>query len=47
MMDVLYSLIKDGHRPADALRQAKLELIHSTGNYREPYYWVPFQLYTR
>ena len=47
MMDVLYSLIKDGHRPADALRQAKLELIHSTGNYRKPYYWGPFQIYTR
>jgi CHAT domain-containing protein/tetratricopeptide (TPR) repeat protein len=47
MMDVLYSLIKDGHRPADALRQAKLELIRSTGSYRKPYYWGPFQLYTR
>jgi CHAT domain-containing protein/tetratricopeptide (TPR) repeat protein len=47
MMDVLYSLIKDGHRPADALRQAKLELIHSPGNFRKPYYWGPFQLYTR
>jgi CHAT domain-containing protein/tetratricopeptide (TPR) repeat protein len=47
MMDVLYSQIKDGHNPADALRQAKLELIHSSGNYRKPYYWGPFQLYTR
>jgi CHAT domain-containing protein/tetratricopeptide (TPR) repeat protein len=47
IMDLLYSQIKDGHRPADALRQAKLELIRSTGNYRKPYYWGPFQLYTR
>lgn len=47
MMDVLYSQIKDGKSPADALRQAKLELIRSTGNYRKPYYWGPFQLYTR
>jgi CHAT domain-containing protein len=47
MMDVLYALIKDGHRPADSLREAKLELIRSTGSYRKPYYWGPFQLYTR
>jgi CHAT domain-containing protein len=47
IMDVLYSQIKDGKSPADALRQAKLNLIRSTGSYRKPYYWGPFQLYIR
>lgn len=47
MMDVLYAQIREGHSAADALRTAKLALIHSTGNYRKPYYWGPFQLYTR
>jgi len=47
MMDMLYSQIREGHSPADALREAKLSLIHSAGAYKKPYYWGPFQLYTR
>jgi len=47
IMDVLYAQINQGRSPADALRQAKLALINSPGNYRKPYYWGPFQLYTR
>lgn len=30
-----------------ALREAKLELIHSSGNYRKPFYWGPFQVYVQ
>lgn len=29
----------------DALRQAKLNLVHSKGAFRQPFYWGPFQLY--
>ncbi len=43
----LYAEIARGAAPADALRAAKLELIHAGGTYRKPYYWGPFQLYTR
>jgi CHAT domain-containing protein len=32
--------------PAEALRQAKLHLLHSNNAYRKPFYWGPFQLYT-
>ena len=47
IMNVLYARIVAGDRPADALRQAKLNLIHSAGRFRKPYYWGPFQLYIR
>jgi CHAT domain-containing protein/Tfp pilus assembly protein PilF len=47
MMDVLYSKIADGVSPADALRAAKLQMIQSARGYRRPYYWGPFQIYTR
>jgi CHAT domain-containing protein len=45
LMDELYKGLKDGKDPASALRNAKLSLVHSAGNYRRPYYWGPFQLY--
>ena len=45
LMDELYKGLNDGKDPASALRNAKLTLVHSTGNYRRPFYWGPFQLY--
>jgi CHAT domain-containing protein len=47
LMDVLYTKIASGMNPADACRAAKLSMIHSTTGYRRPYYWGPFQLFTR
>jgi len=47
IMDVLYSKLAAGVSPADALRAAKLNLIHSGRGDRRPYYWGPFQIYTR
>ena len=47
MMDVLYSEIQAGKEPSAALRQAKLTLIQTPGVFRKPYYWGPFQVYTR
>jgi len=46
LMDELYKGIHAGEDPATALRKAKLTLVHSTGNYRKPFYWAPFQLYS-
>lgn len=45
LMDELYKGLSAGQDPATALRNAKLTLVHSTGNYRKPFYWAPFQLY--
>jgi CHAT domain-containing protein/Tfp pilus assembly protein PilF len=45
LMDRLYGEIAAGRSPVDALRLAKLSLIHSQSNFRKPYYWGPFQLY--
>lgn len=46
LMDALYRGIESGLAPSAALRQAKLELLHSGGVFREPFYWAPFQIYT-
>lgn len=46
LMDELYKGIRAGDDPATALRNAKLTLVHSTGNYRKPFYWAPFLLYS-
>ena len=45
LMDELYKELNEGKDPATALRDAKLTLLHSSGNYRKPFYWAPFQLY--
>lgn len=45
LMDELYKGLSEGKDPASALREAKLTLVHSEGNYRRPFYWGPFQLY--
>jgi len=47
LMDALYQGLADGQNPATALRHAKLSLLHSPGRFRAPYYWAPFQIYTR
>jgi CHAT domain-containing protein len=44
-MSDFYSEIGAGHSYPAALRQAKLKMLQT--NYRRPYYWAPFQLYSR
>lgn len=46
LMDSMYSAIQAGHDPVDALRIAKLQLLHSKTIYRKPFYWAPFAVYT-
>jgi CHAT domain-containing protein/Flp pilus assembly protein TadD len=45
LMDRLYAEIQAGKAPDEALRMAKLSLIHSQAVYRKPLYWGAFQLY--
>jgi CHAT domain-containing protein/Tfp pilus assembly protein PilF len=45
LMEGMYGQISAGKDPAAALRNAKLALLHSTGVYRKPFYWAPFQFY--
>ncbi|HEY1800935.1 MAG TPA: CHAT domain-containing protein [Terriglobales bacterium] len=46
LMDSLYDGIEKGQSPAQALRAAKLSLLHSDNVFRKPFYWAPFQLYS-
>src|SRR6202021_884069 len=43
LMDTLYQGIEQGRNPPEALRNAKLALLHSDGKFRAPFYWAPFQ----
>jgi len=45
LMTSLYRRLASGKDVTDALRSAKLDLIHSGGSYAKPLYWAPFQLY--
>ena len=47
LMDALYQGLEEGQAPGAALRKAKLTLLHSHSNFRKPFYWAPFQMYTR
>jgi CHAT domain-containing protein/tetratricopeptide (TPR) repeat protein len=47
LMDTLYQGLEAGQAPAAALRNAKLALLHSQSRFRAPFYWAPFQIYTR
>jgi CHAT domain-containing protein len=47
LMADFYSEMMRGSPPADALRAAKLRLVHSKNAYHKPFYWAPFQLYAR
>ncbi len=45
LMDRFYDELDHGKTPSAALRAAKLSLLHGT-QFRNPFYWAPFQLYT-
>ena len=47
MMGTYYEAIAAGSSPAAALRAAKLRLLHSGTLYRKPYFWGPFEVFTR
>ena len=46
LMDRMYAEIRNGKRPEEALRLAKLSLLHGDNAFRKPFYWAPFQFYT-
>jgi CHAT domain-containing protein len=45
LMDHFYGEVNKGRSYAEALRDAKREMLHSA--HPKPYYWAPFQLYSR
>jgi CHAT domain-containing protein len=45
LMDRLYGGLESGSNPDEALRTAKLAMMHSDGVTRKPMYWAAFQLY--
>jgi CHAT domain-containing protein/Tfp pilus assembly protein PilF len=47
LMAELYRGLKQGLRPGEALRAAKLYLLRSETAQRKPFYWAPFILYTQ
>jgi CHAT domain-containing protein/Tfp pilus assembly protein PilF len=47
LMNTLYQGLEDGQTPAVALRVAKLTMLHSESRFRVPFFWAPFQIYTR
>lgn len=47
LMNDFYGELQKGKSPSAALRAAKLNLLHSANpDFRRPFYWAPFQLYT-
>jgi CHAT domain-containing protein len=46
IMHTMYAEYHHGQTPQEALRRAKLQLIHSQGPQRKPYYWASFQVLT-
>jgi CHAT domain-containing protein len=46
LMDDFYGELTQGKSAAEALRDAKLKMLHSNSFYRHPYYWATLQLYT-
>jgi len=46
LMASLYGDLARGMAAEDALRAAKLSMLRGNNQYRKPYYWGPFQLYT-
>ncbi len=46
LMGAMYGELVKGSPPDEALRTAKLSLLHSSAPFHKPYYWAPFQLYT-
>lgn len=47
LMEKLYAGIHAGKPPSEALRAAKLSFISESRTYAKPYYWAPFQVYSR
>jgi CHAT domain-containing protein len=46
MMNKMYAaIVAGGVEPAEALRQAKLGLLHSNTPHKQPLYWAPFAIY--
>jgi CHAT domain-containing protein len=46
LMNAFYEGLQQGMEPSEALRQAKLTLLHAQGSIRRPFFWAPFELYT-
>lgn len=46
LMDDFYRELSQGKPAAQALRDAKLNMLHSGGQLSRPYYWASLQLYT-
>ncbi|WP_256370376.1 CHAT domain-containing protein [Granulicella sp. S156] len=46
LMEQMYHGLAQGEQPDQALRAAKLSMLHSQGVFRKPLYWAAFQLYT-
>jgi CHAT domain-containing protein len=46
-MEALYKGLEAGRPAETALREAKLAMVHSQTKFRDPFYWAPFQLYSR
>jgi CHAT domain-containing protein len=46
LMEQTYHGLSEGEQPDQALRAAKLSMLHSQGVFRKPLYWAAFQLYT-
>jgi tetratricopeptide (TPR) repeat protein len=47
LVEQLYGGLGRGLDPAAALREAKLKLLRSGGSYAKPFYWGPWQAFTR
>jgi CHAT domain-containing protein len=46
LMDDFYGELTQGKSAAEALRHAKLKMLHSPDFHRHPYYWASLQIYT-
>jgi len=46
LMDDFYGELTKGKSVAEALRTAKLNMLHSNSNHSRPFYWASLQLYT-
>jgi CHAT domain-containing protein len=47
LMMCVYSQLARGSHPEEALRAAKIDMLRGGGPYAKPFYWAPFQNYTR
>jgi CHAT domain-containing protein len=46
LMDDFYSQLQSGKSIPEALRLAKLNVVHAKDFHKRPYYWASLQLYT-